>query len=164
MKNKGASPVGDRATGLRPQPAAQSSLSSVPSAGDIGIIEHNFMENTHVVARIEKTGAVMWTVSHWRRGWKDVSDGIWNDPVRRKVREWVPLPANADPQVLSGTLARLRGELVAAERQARDSYYEAVCNLASAMSAQSAETEGLSPKDASAVGDSRDAQQDHPDA
>lgn len=159
---RGASPDGDRATGLRPQPAAQSSLSSVPSAahlrGPCAAGHPVTIENTR---RIGKAGyrcrmcrSIISAAS--RRRCVPSPQRAATAGHKRRYQPKKPLvPCPVCGRILAATLAmRVR------THDGPDGFTCLGSGApASAMSARSDETQsGSVRQDASATAESRDAQ------
>lgn len=106
---------------------------SAPDAGDIVIIEHPYVYDRYIVARVEKVGKVMWEVSTWGRD-------EWSRPVRRKVSGWFHVVSACQPSKLAEQLRNANDRMMVARRQVNDQYIERVRKIAQGIAARSDET------------------------
>lgn len=138
---------GDATGPSRTEPEVSALRASVPDAGDTVIIEHPYVYDRHIVARVVKVGKVMWEVEarSSRREWGAAS--------RRKVLSYLPVDASRDPDELVEQLRNASDRLVAAQKQVKSQYLGRVRRIAQGIETRSAETERLSPEGKSPVGE-----------
>jgi hypothetical protein len=115
------------------EPKVSALRASVPDAGDIIIVEHSYVYDRHVVARVVKVGKVMWELEVRRR--KE-----WAPAARQKVLSWLGVDKSSDPDSLVDQLRNANDRLVAGQRQVKDQYLERVRRIAQGMSTGTAKT------------------------
>lgn len=91
--------------------------------GQIGIMEHPYMRDRHVIVRIAKVGKVICEVEQFGRG-------EFQATVRRKVTGWVPLADVSDLPKTDDQLRSAHNRLCQAEQQARQQYADRVRKIA----------------------------------
>lgn len=94
-----------------------------PSPGDLVIIEHPYVYDKNMIARVVKVGPVMWEIE---QRWQ----GEWLEPVKRKILSFFIVDRTADPDRIRELLMQADQRHIHAKKQIKTQYIDRVKAIA----------------------------------